>query len=49
MQFSVTKGHYDFAYLKPIKHSLSAATHQYTHFCAKYDKYYNKNLFLSLL
>jgi hypothetical protein len=49
MQFSVTRGHYDFAHLKPIKHSFSAATHQYTHLCSKYDKYCNKNSFLSLL
>lgn len=41
--------HYGFAHLKTIKHSSSAATHQYTHLCAKYDKYYNKILFLSFV
>jgi hypothetical protein len=49
MQFSVTKRHYNFAHLKPIKHSFSAGTHQYTHLCAKYDKYYNENLLVSFL
>jgi hypothetical protein len=47
--FLSQKWYYDFAHLKPLKHSFSAATHQYTHLCAKYDKYYNKNLFLQFL
>ena len=47
--FLSQKWHYDSAHSKPIKQSFSAATRKYTHLSVKYDKYSNKNLFLSFL